>query len=98
MRPGSLVRRQRSIHRSLRAAAAAMSASGAAESQHGSAGAGAPRLFGLGLGVLLLSVPMAGLPLAELQALNRELGRLCSDPPREALVVCRLHARLVRAL
>jgi hypothetical protein len=26
------------------------------------------------------------------------LGRLCSDPPREALAVCRIHARLVRAL
>jgi hypothetical protein len=56
------------------------------------------RLFSLSLGALLLTVPMAGLPLAELQALNRELGRLCSDPPREALTVCRLHARLVRAL
>ena len=57
-----------------------------------------PRLWSLGLGVLLLSTPMAGLPVAELQALNRELGRLCSDPPREALAVCRLHARLVRGL
>jgi hypothetical protein len=57
-----------------------------------------PRLLSLGLGVLLLSMPMSGLPMAELQALNRELGRLCMDPPREALTVCRLHARLVRAL
>jgi len=57
-----------------------------------------PRLLSLGVGVLLLSTPMAGLPLSELQALNRELGRLCSDPPREALTVCRLHARLVRGL
>jgi hypothetical protein len=57
-----------------------------------------PRLLSLGLGVLLISMPMAGLPVAELQALNRELGRLCSDPPRQALTVCRLHARLVRAL
>jgi hypothetical protein len=56
------------------------------------------QLLSLGLGALLLSTPMAGLPLAELQALNRELGRLCNDPPREALAVCRLHARLVRAL
>ena len=55
-------------------------------------------LWSIGLGALLLSTPMTGLPLAELQALNRELGRLCNDPPREALVVCRLHARLVRAL
>lgn len=59
---------------------------------------GAPRLLAFGLGALLLSVPMAGLPISEIQALNRELGRLCSDPPREALTVCRLHARLVRAL
>lgn len=59
---------------------------------------GAPRLLAFGLGTLLLSVPMAGLPISEIQALNRELGRLCSDPPREALTVCRLHARLVRAL
>jgi hypothetical protein len=57
-----------------------------------------PRLWSFGLAALLLSAPMAGLPIAELQALNRELGRLCSDPPREALTVCRLHARLVRAL
>jgi hypothetical protein len=56
------------------------------------------RLLSLGLGVVLLTTPLAGLPLSELQALNRELGRLCSDPPREALTVCRLHARLVRAL
>ncbi|MFZ9462599.1 MAG: hypothetical protein ACO262_03120 [Vulcanococcus sp.] len=41
---------------------------------------------------------MAGLPIAELQALNRELGRLCGDPPREAITVCRLHARVMRAL
>jgi hypothetical protein len=52
----------------------------------------------LALGWLLLVVPAAGLPMGELQALNRELGRLCSDPPREALAVCRIHARLVRAL
>ena len=65
------------------------------ESRLGSSG---PRFWSFGLAALLLSAPMAGLPLAELQALNRELGRLCSDPPREALTVCRLHARLVRGL
>jgi hypothetical protein len=43
-------------------------------------------------------MPIAGLPMGELQALNAELGRLCRRPPREALTVCRLHARLVRAL
>jgi hypothetical protein len=59
------------------------------------------RLFSLVplvVGGLLMSTPVAGLPMAELQALNRELGRLCSDPPREALSVCRIHARLIRAL
>jgi hypothetical protein len=52
----------------------------------------------LALGGLVMMAPAAGLPMGELQALNRELGRLCSDPPREALAVCRIHARLVRAL
>lgn len=50
-------------------------------------------------GLMLSTSPIASLPMAELQALNRELGRLCSnDPPREALSVCRIHARLMRAL
>jgi hypothetical protein len=52
----------------------------------------------LALGGLLMAVPVASLPMGELQALNRELGLLCNDPPREALAVCRIHARLVRAL
>ena len=46
----------------------------------------------------LPGLPVAGLPLGEMQALNRELGRLCTDPPRQALSVCRIHARLVKAL
>lgn len=46
----------------------------------------------------LASVAIGGLPLGEVQALNRELGRLCTDPPRQALSVCRIHARLVKAL
>ena len=50
------------------------------------------------IGGALLTLPVAGLPMTELQALNRELGRLCNDPPREALPVCRIHARLVRVL
>ena len=50
------------------------------------------------VGGLILAMPVAGLPMGELQALNRELGHLCSKPPREALAVCRIHARLVRAL
>ena len=55
-------------------------------------------LLPLALGGVLLALPVSGLPMGELQALNRELGRLCNDPPREALAVCRIHARLVRAL
>ncbi|NOL46297.1 putative conserved secreted protein [Synechococcus sp. MIT S9220] len=50
------------------------------------------------VGGLVLALPVAGLPMGELQALNRELGHLCSKPPREALAVCRIHARLVQAL
>ncbi len=55
-------------------------------------------IFPLVVGGLMMSAPVGGLPMAELQALNRELGRLCNDPPREALSVCRIHARLIRAL
>ena len=55
-------------------------------------------LVPLALGGMLLTTPITGLALSDLQALNRELGRLCSDPPREALPVCRLHARLLRTL
>jgi hypothetical protein len=57
----------------------------------------------MGSGVLLFSLslfgaPMSGLHLNQMQALNRELGKLCNDPPRQALNVCRLHAQLVRSL
>ncbi|UPM51075.1 MULTISPECIES: hypothetical protein [unclassified Synechococcus] len=55
-------------------------------------------IFSVVVGVTLLATPMAGLPIVELEALNRELGRLCSNPPREALAVCRIHARLIRAM
>jgi hypothetical protein len=54
--------------------------------------------FSVVVGVTLLATPIAGLPLAELEALNRELGRLCRNPPPEALVVCRIHARLIRVM
>ncbi|MFN9622718.1 MAG: hypothetical protein ACK587_07805 [Cyanobacteriota bacterium] len=54
------------------------------------------------LGVALLSgaaLPLSPGHLAQLVALNRELGKLCSsNPPRQALNVCRLHATLVDAL
>lgn len=53
------------------------------------------------LGVALLGVaafPLSPLHLAQFEALNRELGKLCSsNPPRQALTVCRLHSKLVRA-
>ena len=44
----------------------------------------------------LLGLPMSGLQLTQMQALNRELGKLCNDPPQKALNVCRLHAQLLR--
>ncbi len=49
-------------------------------------------------GLLLTTAPVVGLSLDDVQALNRELGRLCTDPPRQAFAVCRIHARLVRAM
>jgi hypothetical protein len=57
---------------------------------------------GLG-GVAILGVTALGLPfpvqqMAQFEALNRELGKLCSNPPRQAQTVCRLHARLVSSL
>lgn len=59
------------------------------------------RRAGLGLpGMVLFSGLLLGLPvtphtMAQMQALNRELGKLCNNPPRQALSVCRIHARLV---
>ena len=50
------------------------------------------------VGGLVLALPVAGLPVGELQALNRELGHLCSKPPREAIAVCRINASLVQSL
>jgi hypothetical protein len=45
------------------------------------------------------AIPLSPGHLAQLEALNRELGKLCgSNPPRQALTVCRLHAKLVGAL
>ena len=51
--------------------------------------------------VLLASAafPLNANHLAQIDALNRELGKLCaSNPPRQALAVCRLHAKLVNRL
>jgi hypothetical protein len=50
------------------------------------------------MSAVLLGLPMSSVHLNQLQALNRELGRLCGSPPREALNVCRIHAKLVRSL
>ena len=47
---------------------------------------------------IIFGLPMARMPMAEIQALNRELGQLCRKLPREALAVCRIHARLIRSL
>ncbi len=55
-------------------------------------------LFSVALGVTLMAMPMAGLPFAELEALKRELGLLCSNPPREALAIYRIYARLIRTM
>ncbi|MEB3361483.1 MAG: hypothetical protein VKI42_05090 [Synechococcaceae cyanobacterium] len=68
-----------------------------------SGGAGRRRTAGLTgggvalFGAALLSLPSAG-QLTEMQALNKELGKLCSNPPPQARTVCRLHARLVNTL
>jgi hypothetical protein len=50
------------------------------------------------LGGILITLPLGSLSMADLQSLNRELGRLCHAPPREALTVCRIHARLVGSI
>jgi hypothetical protein len=43
--------------------------------------------------------PLSPGHLAKFEALNRELGKLCSsNPPKQATAVCRLHAKLVNAL
>jgi hypothetical protein len=50
------------------------------------------------MSTMLLGMPLSSFHLGQIQALNRELGRLCSNPPREALSVCRIHATLVGSL
>jgi hypothetical protein len=50
------------------------------------------------MSTMLLGMPLSSFHLGQIQALNRELGRLCGNPPREALSVCRIHATLVRSL
>lgn len=48
--------------------------------------------------LVLLAIPVSSFHLNQMQALNRELGKLCSSPPPQARVVCRIHARLVSSL
>lgn len=48
--------------------------------------------------LVLLAIPMSSFHLNQVHALNRELGKLCSSPPPQAVVVCRIHARLVSSL
>jgi len=47
---------------------------------------------------LLLGLPLSPNTVAQMQSLNRELGKLCNNPPRQAMSVCRIHARLVDTL
>jgi hypothetical protein len=54
-------------------------------------GFGGVVLFGVGL----LGLPFSANHLSQFEALNRELGKLCSQPPPQARNVCRLHARLL---
>lgn len=49
-------------------------------------------------GVALLGLPFSANHLSQFEALNRELGKLCSQPPPQAHNVCRLHARLLSSL
>ena len=59
---------------------------------------GSGALLSVGL-LAAASLPLSPGHLAQFEALNRELGRLCgSNPPRQALTVCRLHAKLVGAI
>ena len=50
------------------------------------------------MSAVLLGLPVSSIHLNQLQALNRELGKLCTSPPRQAINVCRIHANLVRSL
>jgi hypothetical protein len=50
------------------------------------------------LSLVLLTIPISSFHVDQLQALNRELGKLCSSPPPQAMTVCRIHARLVSSL
>jgi hypothetical protein len=67
---------------------------------------GPGQVLGVGQGALLgitlmaaAALPLSPGHLLQLEALNRELGKLCgSRPPRQALTVCRLHAKLLGAL
>ena len=50
------------------------------------------------LSLVVLTIPISCFHVNQVQALNRELGKLCSSPPPQAMTVCRIHARLVSSL
>ena len=43
----------------------------------------------------IAGLTLSALDIGQLQQLNQELGRLCSNPPSQALKVCKIHAQLV---
>ena len=43
----------------------------------------------------IAGLSLSALDMGQLQQLNQELGRLCSDHPSEAVRVCKIHAQLV---
>ena len=43
----------------------------------------------------IAGLTLSALDMGQLQQLNQELGRLCSNPPSQALKVCKIHAQLV---
>tara|TARA_B100002051_G_scaffold249139_1_gene259627 strand:- start:461 stop:757 length:297 start_codon:yes stop_codon:yes gene_type:complete len=43
----------------------------------------------------IAGLTLSALDMGQLQQLNQELGRLCSNPPHQAIRVCKIHAQLV---
>ena len=43
----------------------------------------------------IAGLTLSSLDMGQLQQLNQELGRLCSNPPSQAVRVCKIHAQLV---
>jgi len=57
-----------------------------------------PRRGAALFGLAFLMLPISFQHIGQLEELNRELGKLCTNPPRQAISVCRLHAQLIRTL